>query len=179
MMKKPTTDNRSFRTAVRQDRQQTSKFKKGVALYIAITVTGALVLISFAIIELALRQIALSSAGRDSQEAFYAADSGSECALYWDVKNSVGRSAFATTSWTSPITCNGQSINFTPVVSGTPPLNGTSTFNITFLPEAYCATVSVSKSYSGGLPVTKIESRGYNTCVASPLRVERAIRITY
>lgn len=46
---------------------------------------GSLVLaIGLAILSITLKQIVLSSAGRESQKAFYAADTGTECALYLD-----------------------------------------------------------------------------------------------
>ena len=63
--------------------------QRGIAIYIAVTITAALILVSFAIISLALKQIVISSASRDSQAAFYASDSGVECALYWDLKLSL------------------------------------------------------------------------------------------
>lgn len=154
-------------------------YKNGIALYIAISVTGALVLVAFAIIELALKQIAVSSAGRDSEAAFYAADSGSECAIFWDVKNptSPGTSAFATTT-TQAISCN--SLAITPSLAVAPQGNGTSTFTITFLPDPYCAIISVAKSYTGNTSATRIESRGYNSCDSTAYqRVERAIRVDY
>ena len=162
--------------------------ERGIALYIAITVTGALLLVSFGIVELALKQVAISSAGRDSQEAFYAADSGGECAIYWDVKNpaGLGTSAFATSTG-QPISCNADIANFANVAivvahSSYDSANkvGTSTFTVTFLPEPHCAKVNVVKSDVGGVLKTKIESKGYNTCdTASYRRVERAIRISY
>lgn len=153
--------------------------QKGIALYIAISVTGALILVAFAIIELALKQIAVSSAGRDSQEAFYAADSGSECAVFWDIKNPTnpGTSAFSTTS-VQAISCN--SLALTPSLAVAPAGNGTSTFTVTFAPDPYCAVVTVVKYFNGNTPATRIESRGYNSCDNTAFqRVERAIRIDY
>lgn len=152
--------------------------ERGVALYVAITITGALVLISFAVVNLAIKQITISSSSRDSQAAFYAADSGTECALYWDVKGVGGHSAFST-STTSQISCGDISSNpgnDNITVGGV----ATSTFTLTFQPEPYCAIVSVGKSYSGGIPHTHIESRGYNSCDSTNLRrVERAIEVDY
>ena len=106
----------------------------------------------------------LSSYGRDSHFAFYAADSGSECALYWDVKGK----AFSTTT-TSSIECNRQIIEN---MGG----GSISTFTLNFLPDTYCAEVTVEKDGEN----TIIESRGYNTCDEnSRRRVERGIRVRY
>lgn len=153
---------------------------KGIAIYIAVTVTAALILVSFAVLNLAIRQIGISSAGRDSQAAFYAADSGIECALYWDLKNPTnpGVSAFATSTGSQTVNCNGQAVLATKVigVGGV----GTSTFTYNFAPDSYCVAVTVSKGYNGPQPTTRIESRGYNSCSSTNnRRVERAILVNY
>ena len=147
----------------------------GFTLFIALIVMGTLLLIAAGIASLATRQALISASGRESQYAFYVADTGIECALYWDVKNPTGISAFATSTG-STIFCNKDASN-----PGNQWLVGgsyTSVINrIDFLPEPYCAIVTVTKDLSGG---TKIESLGYNTCdLTNPRRVERAIRATY
>jgi Tfp pilus assembly protein PilX len=145
--------------------------EKGFTLFISIIITATLLLVSTAIITIAVREAFLTAAGRDSQDAFYAADSGIECALYWDVKNPPGYSAFSTSS-ASTIFCNQN----TPVSVGGQGYTPTP-FTLTFLPNQFCSKVTVTKDPSGG---TKIESLGYNTCDASnPRRVERAVRVTY
>jgi len=149
---------------------------RGVTLLIAITITASLILVSVGMVNLALRKAFLVSASRDSQFAFYAADTGIECAIYWDVKNPSGYSAFAT-STTSTIFCNQDALNSNnpiPAIVGGP---SSPSFVLTFLPDPYCARVTVTKFDNG---TTRIESRGYNTCDAtSPNRVERAVRVTY
>ena len=141
---------------------------KGITLFIAIVITGTLLLIATGMVNLAVRQSLISGSGRDSQMAFYAADTGMECALFWDVKNPTGQSAFATSTG-SQISCNGQNM----VVGGT----SQSVFAFNFSPDPYCASVTVTKSPSGA---TTIESKGYNTCdLANPRRVERAVRASY
>ncbi len=150
-------------------------FQKGFTLFVALVVTGTLLLIAAGVVSLAVKQSFISASGRESQRAFYAADTGLECALYWDVKNPSGQSAFATSTG-STIFCNKDANN--PgnqwVVGGA----YTSVINrINFLPDPYCAIVVVTKGVGGS---TKIESLGYNTCDSSnPRRVERAVRATY
>lgn len=146
---------------------------KGFTIFIAIIVASTLLLIVAGVTSLAVRQSLISSTGRESQYAFYAADSGMECALYWDVKNfRDGTSAFATSTGV-PIFCNNSGdLN----VGGNPQ----STFTFTLSPDSSCATVTVSKFYQGSNLVTSIESRGYNTCdSANSRRVERALRAVY
>ena len=149
---------------------------KGFTLFIAMVVMGTLLLIAAGITSLAVKQSFISSTGRESQNAFYAADTGIECALYWDVQNPSGKSAFST-STASTITCNN-SANLP--VGGGGYGNPTSVFSFTLTPDIYCASVSVTKVYIGPVLRTTIESKGYNTCdTTNPRRVERAVRATY
>lgn len=141
----------------------------------AMVITGTLLLIATGMVSLAVRQSLISASGRESQLAFYAADTGMECALYWDVNNPSGQSAFSISTG-STISCNKDAANPDNqwVVGG----SGTSIVgSITFLPNPYCATVTVTKNVDGS---TLIESKGYNTCnAANPRRVERAVRARY
>ncbi|OHB02496.1 MAG: hypothetical protein A3F53_01755 [Candidatus Zambryskibacteria bacterium RIFCSPHIGHO2_12_FULL_48_10] len=148
--------------------------KKGFTLFLAVVVMGTLLLIATGITALAVKQSLISVSGRESQIAFYAADTGLECALYWDVKNPSGSSAFDP-STSSTINCNQDANNGGNqwVVGG----SSASTFTMTFLPDPSCAIVTVTKLTGNA---TRIESLGYNTCNSeSSRRVERAIRATY
>ena|SRR3989344_5845923 len=143
---------------------------KGFTLFIAIVVMGTLFLVTAGITNLAVKQSLISSIGRESQYAFYAADTGMECALYWDVQNSSGYSAFSTSTGSQiPNACNGETIN----VGG----SYVSTFTLNLAPDPFCTTVTVTKNDNGS---TRIESKGYNTCdLSNPRRVERAVRASY
>ena len=151
--------------------------QKGFTLFVAMVVTGTLLLLATGIINLAIKQSFIARAGYDSQLAFYAADTGMECALFWDVKNPAGsgQSAFATSTG-STINCNRDASN--PLNEWVVGGSSVSTINkITFLPDPFCAIVVVTKNDNG---TTKVESFGYNTCDAtSARRVERAVRATY
>ncbi len=177
----------------------TSKSKsRGFTVLYALLVTSLLVSVGLSMAEISVREAKLSSAGIGSQAAFFAADAGIECAIYWDFKNPSGKSAFAT-STASTISCNGQSISTNsqtvPTVPSVPSRvgggtdsNPTSIFYLTFTggakPLSYCVIVTVNKTQnSGGGPLavkTKIESRGYNSCDTTySRRIERAIRVQY
>src|SRR3989344_1683665 len=127
---------------------------KGFTLFVAMIVTSTLLLISMGIVNLAVREVFISASGRDSQQAFYAADTGLECALYWDVQNpSTGQSAFAT-STSATVYCNRDASN--PGNMWTVGGSGVSVINrINFLPDLSCAIVTVTKPADGS---TKIES---------------------
>lgn len=146
--------------------------QKGFTLLLAVLISGIVLSIGLAIFNLTFKELRLSSAGRESQFAFYAADSGIECGLYHDQRNN----AFSTTSPASSITCNNSSLTVTSSV----PIPGTYVRTFTLiLDEAtnrYCSNVSVTKTDGD----TTIESRGTNTCnITDNRRVERAIKVTF
>lgn len=132
----------------------------------------------------------LSSSGGGSQIGFYAADSASECALYWDRKDadgfSAGESPFSPISTvpldTLHVVCGsgdetdggGMVYGLTKVCDtetcGAASAFATTTFYIDFrdrLDPNYraCSFVTIIKKYTAatGAEDTIIDSRGYNT----------------
>lgn len=144
--------------------------KRGFTLLIAIVVTAMLLIISFVVANIAYKQLILANSNQESQYAFYNADSGIECAVYWDFKNGV--SAFAT-STTATIQCNGQSIVG---MGGGGNANATSTFQLNFTKG--CVIVQVGKHPNN---LTIVDSRGYNTSCSGGFarKLERAEKLTY
>jgi hypothetical protein len=61
------------------------KNKKGFVILFAILVSSLILLISAGIFSLVQKEVILSSSARESQRAFYAADSALECALFSDL----------------------------------------------------------------------------------------------
>ena len=150
-------------------RQKNKHSNEGFTLLVAVLVSGVLLAIGLAIFNITIKELLLSSSGRDSQFAFYSADSGTECALYWDQKGG----GFST-STASAISCNGTNISN---VGG---VGYDTAMSFEFEVDGYCSIVSVTKSKTH--PRTKIESKGYNTTCSNtvnPRRIERAIRVTY
>ncbi len=157
--------------------------KDGFTLLVAIVTTSLLLIVSFVVSNIALKQLVLATVSQESQYSYYNADSGIECATYWDIKDQSVPSPFATsTAGANTITCSGQTFNV-----GGPANNPSSTFTVTLpglVPAVFatkgCVTVTVTKSYSGGRQVTSISSKGYNTCTAGAQRkYERGVQITY
>jgi len=143
--------------------------KKGFTLMMAVLVAGILLAIGLAIFNITIKELQISSSGRDSQFAFYAADSGIECALYWDQK----QDSFAS-STPSTIVCNGVGI---PNMGGKD-YGEASTFS--YEVDGLCSVVSVTKNETH--PRTVMEAKGYNTScesTTSSRRLERAIRVTF
>lgn len=170
-----------------------NKKQKGFTLLFAVLLSTLIVSISASIISIALRQTILSGTSRESQYAFYAANTVLECAFYWDVTNSTVFPAPGDVRITpSDIECSGGNI-----VTG---VGFTSSFAIqgwdidtsnqtTFYIEikdngtesptggtTQCALATVKKKKTNGVITTTIEAKGYNTCdLTNPRAVERGL----
>ena len=159
-----------------------AKSSDGYALLLSVVVSGLILAIGLGLLSIIEKALTLSSAGRESQIAFYAADAGSECALFWDRKNE-GRlsSVFATSTSSVPpvsgIFCAGTDIASTWIILDVTANSANTSFDIT-LENGACVTVVVQKTNSGRK--TLVESRGHNSCSPTfPRRIERAIRASY
>lgn len=171
---------------------------RGFTLLYSVLVVGILLTVGLAMLDISVRQLILSASARESKQALYAADSGVECALFYDLKP-LGGSVFAT-STAGSIVCNNQAITIgsqtVPTNPSTPSriggggsANPISIFLLDFglgtPPLPYCVIVTVEKKMDTSDPTnpyvkTVIESRGYNTCdMSNRKRVERAIRVQY
>src|SRR3990167_2937388 len=102
-------------------KSQKSKVKKGFTIFFAMLVGSLALAVGVAIYDLTARELDLSQTATQSQYAIYAADTGAECALYWDFKcttlgpcASAANSAFSTSSQSvtplSGVVCNGQDV---------------------------------------------------------------------
>lgn len=178
----------------------------GFTIFLAVIVSGLLLLVVLSISNLALKETILSGAGRESELAFFAADSGVECALFWDYQNPDPATGFqreqgAFISPIQSIDCGAgvtyqnpaTGVGFDPAdypsfdpgdpfslnkpICGVNPVQ--SNFTVSF-DNSTCALLSVSKCYDGTTLKTQIESRGRSSCdVSDPRRFERAIRVIY
>lgn len=146
----------------------TAKNQKGFVILFTVLIASIVLAIALGIASISFREVLLSSTARDGEYAFFAADTGAECALYWDIREGAFGENLVTPD------CRGTAVE----------LIGTSPVRFRFDTNASgCAVVTVDK---GDPTVTKIESLGYNascqTLDISPLParvVERAIRVTY
>ncbi len=165
---------------------------KGFTIFFAMLVGSLALSVGLAIYDLTVRELDLSGTATQSQYAIYAADTGAECALYWDSKCNVGsclsagsaKSAFPTSTSSvvpsSGISCGGLDIaaSWTQTITASA---ATTTFTVTFLPKPYCAKVDVAKS--GSPTQTTIVSRGYNApcppALSGATRLERVLQVSY
>ncbi len=181
--------------------------KRGFTIFFAVLVASLAMSVGLAIYDLLIRELALSQVAAQSQYAIYAADTGAECALYWDSKFSsvtdTDMSAFATSSETAAgdlasageALCNGQDITAGSIISNFSnlPSNGNTgwaivsdtnqavtTFQISIgaALTSPCAQVVVTKV--GNPSATTVVSHGYNTCSGGGVvRIERALQVSY
>ena len=161
---------------------ETKTTQGGFTLLFASLVGSLLLSLGIATFNIILREITLSATARESRFAFYAADSGWECAFYHDRK----RPAVFATSTDSRAIPNPTSVrcrDIVLVVSATrEAFSATSVFTLP-LDGTACATISISKNDENRdkISTTVIESRGKNDCTTNPNpnRIERAIRVKY
>jgi hypothetical protein len=182
------------------------KFEAGFTVLFASLISSLVLSIGLAILNITLKQNTLSSAGRKTQQSFYAADAGIECALFLDRGKGQQncRLGYFGTPSTTPTgdyvssicgnlvssddqgshECLGRTFTINHGSAGQTIID---TFEVTgdnTYEEDICFSVSVIKSMevnpSTNIPelTTTFESRGYNTCdTSSPYRFERAIRV--
>ncbi len=145
----------------------------GFVLLFAVTLSSIVLAIALGIMNVSLNEVNFGTSARNTNEAFFAADSGAECALF----NDKSPSKFPTSGSALPITCFGTTL--TP--SGS---NGNFDFTLSNLGSSNqgCTIVNVSKT--GSPTTTIITSKGYNigdsACNSTnPNRLERRVRITF
>ena len=166
----------------------------GFAMLFAVLASSLLIALGISIFNISLKELQIATSEKDSQAAYYAADSAEECALYWDIK----MGAFPTclnsecnpntpgdvsTTTTPIITCNGNSIYFNfsnptslTFSSTTQNFFQASSTNITFP----AADLTISKEFfpASGLIQSTTTADGHNSEIIGR-RVERGIQEVY
>lgn len=147
------------------------KNQKGYALLFTIMIISVISVITAGLLNAATKQLILSSLAKDSQIAFYQADTAGDCALYFDLTNTpeeiesyIGKT----------FTCGGFDLD----VSG-------STEEYLLSPPQYisessdpCFRINVKKNAT--TEATEVSAKGYNICdLDNPRAVERAITVRY
>lgn len=178
--------------------------ERGFTLLIAALVASVVLALGASIYTLAQHQITLSALGRDSQFAFYAADTAAECALYWDFRYAYFGTAAPTDPQAQNPTCDGQTIDATgrPTTAPYYPYTMTSKqINLfsdtqTIPPGGYCVQFSVSKCdgpfnadgtctdhRTPAQVHTSIHADGYNVPCAqittAPQALQRSVELRY
>lgn len=131
------------------------KNNKGVVILFAVTISSILLAIALGVLDIAFKEIKFGTSAKDSNNAFFAADSGIEKVLFLDKPPA---SAYATPSVPPNIIV---------------PYLGSSGVS--------CANVSIVKNADG---TTNVISKGYDigdgSCNSTnPDRIERQIEVNY
>lgn len=148
------------------------KTRRAFTMLMSVLIASILLALGYEIYNLAVKDVNLSSSGRESQFAFFAADTGIECALWADTK----LDAFATSSDVVELDCGTATSTLSRANLGD---DYVTTFDVTTGggTRTQCTTIIVTRSQPKS---TVIEAYGHNTCdLTSKLRLERAIRVTY
>lgn len=161
---------------------------RGFTLMLAALVSAIVLALGSSIYSIARKQVTLSAIGRDSQFAFYAADTIIECVLYHDVRFA----AFATSSApapSTPVTCDGVELTKT-VLSADSTSAVTRVGQNTIFTEdedgnpqnGNCVEVIVTKDDTATYP-TVLHADGYSspcdTISNSQRTLQRSIEIRY
>jgi len=154
-----------------------SKVEDGFTLLFSLLIISIVLSVSLGVADLIIRELTLSSIGKESQKAFYAADTGIECAMFWDVQkdhfDKLGD---------YKLDCAGKKDIDNDVGKGVIFFGGSTTTSFTLDFGDSCAKVDLIKTEITGVgKITTIDSLGYNmACSVNSVRqVERGLRIGY
>ena len=151
------------------------KKNKGFVMLFAVTISSILLSIALGVANIAFKELRFGTSARDTNDAFFAADTGIECALLYD-KSNQSQNAF---TGTATMNCAGTNID----VGGSDPLWN---FVVAGLGSAgaSCAKVTVQKNTIGIETFSTIVAKGYNIgdtlCEFSGSnRIERELKLNY
>lgn len=152
---------------------------KGFVILFAIVMVSIILSVTFGVSNIALKELNFSTSAKETNDAFYAADIGAECAFMNDKFTS---NSFLETGGSGFVNCLGSLVPLTQ--SGVSPLVSWG-FTLTGLGanSQNCAKVTVTKNSNTNPITTNIDSKGYNmgdsNCNLNTNRVERNILATY
>ena len=168
------TDNKLQKNTFRYRKKQ-----EGFVLLFAVTISSILLSVALGVANVAFREVKFSASGRDTNNAFLAADTGVECAL---ANDKLSDGVFPIEGPATDISCAGNTI--TPVFTATAD-TGTYTFVVPNLgsSESSCARVTLVKDQGVDPTLVTITSNGYNigdsSCNSTnPNRTERRLQVS-
>ncbi|MBI2627989.1 MAG: hypothetical protein HYW71_00955 [Candidatus Niyogibacteria bacterium] len=145
---------------------------KGIALLFSILMLSMVFTASLAIFQIVFTELKLSEGVRDSQLAYYAADSAVECALYVDLESEeFGQSGKPKVQ----DDCSGVDSNDIQKFENNWSNGAIFTVNYS---NGSCADVTVDKTGVGGYG-TFITVLGFNTCGNAARKVNRSLEVKY
>jgi len=158
-----------------------TKNKKGFVILYTVLIASIILAIAIGVASVSYNEIVLSQEAREGNISFFAADTGAECALYWDGQGIVDPA-------NSSFLCDGSSYSDQSVSQSDPSVVAY-LFNLNN--NTNCTAITINKNFQSTDPLspcstntcTRIEAKGYNVpcgdITSSKRVVERAIRVTY
>lgn len=157
-------------------------FRSGFVMLFSAVISSIILAIALGVMNIALKELAFDTSAKNTNDAFFAADTAAECALYYDL--AVGdTSAFGVPSAGLSVSCAGTDLDLNN--GNNAPSSGPYYFSLYPLSPSgsACANVTVSKTTDP--ESTTILARGYNLggntvdCTSSNQnRVERELLVT-
>ncbi len=156
------------------------KRNSAFVMLFAVVVSGIILTIALGVTNIALKELSFDTGAKSTNDAFFAADAGVECALFYDLTGEGDVSAFGQPSAGLNTNCAGTDVDLNN--GGSTPTTGPWTFYLYPLGSSgnACAIVNVTKTLNPN--VTTIVSKGYNLggntydCSSTNLnRVEREL----
>jgi hypothetical protein len=157
-----------------KDGSRGSNAQAGFAMLFTVVIISIILALALGIADVTFKQTILSELARDSQLAFYQADSGVECGLYYDL--SVGQFPRGSAIAVAPnqITCGSNTASFVSSQSYTDYFVYAEDVANQANP---CFTITFDKASD---PIkNSVSTRGYSSCQSNPKQVERALNVTY
>ena len=163
--------------------------EKGFVLFYAVIFSSIVLIIGLFMLNNTIKQVKLNQTVQDSQIAFYAADVGIECVLYWDLKH---LNLAKNPPYTFPVTeddgeanlldinCFGQNLPHWNIARDS--TSAQTELRFSFDNNKSCVIVDIFKTRNEDQSIsTVVESNGYTYgCgLTSARRVGRGIRVTY
>ncbi len=154
------------------------KKNEGFAMLFTVLVISIMLAIGLGIADLTYKQSLLSNEARDSQLAFYQADSGVECGMYYDLhqgqlpRGTTVQGSDGAAGAPQQFTCGDNTMTLVPGQSFTDHF----VYQEDITGNQPCFSVTFDKTD----PVKNmVKSRGFSTCNATAQQVERGLQVQY
>lgn len=147
------------------------QMSKGFAMLFTVLIVSLILTIALSISNITYKQTILSGLVKNSQIAFYQADAGIECGLYFDVYEQSFTGGDPSTA-PSTLECGNQNLK----IDGASQTNYFIYVNDLDGSNNPCFSLVIDKTDP---PNTIIQSRGNNLCTPSVRQVERALEARY
>jgi hypothetical protein len=156
---------------------KTKEKNKGFVLLLAVIISSMILAIALSVSNITIKQMKFSTSAKEANKAFFAADIGIECALYFD---SFTPSAYGEITPFLNTKCAENAVNVTA-------FDVTWNFALVALGTDGKSCTNVSFTRFNTPPFVRIISRGYNingdntntSCIAGAMSLERELNVNY